>query len=61
MPNSVILTTATPQMPVMDGHTAMSKISASEKAGKPQIVALTANADTVSAATTSRLLRARLK
>jgi CheY-like chemotaxis protein len=36
------------QMPVMDGHTAMSKIVASEKAGQPQIVALTANADTVS-------------
>jgi CheY-like chemotaxis protein len=36
------------QMPIMDGHTAMSKISASEKAGQPQIVALTANADTVS-------------
>ena len=36
------------QMPVMDGHTAMSKILASEKAGQPQVVALTANADTVS-------------
>jgi len=35
-------------MPVMDGHTAMTKILESEKAGKPQIVALTANADTVS-------------
>jgi len=35
-------------MPVMDGHTAMAKILESEKAGKPHIVALTANADTVS-------------
>lgn len=44
------------QMPIMDGHTAMLKIDASEKTHHPQIVALTANADSVSHSAASRLM-----
>lgn len=35
------------QMPVMDGHTALARIQASDKSGKPLCVALTANVDQV--------------
>lgn len=35
------------QMPVMDGHTALARIQASEKSGRPLCVALTANVDQV--------------